>query len=211
MDKAAKSVAGTFRHAKRVLQTSPALRKGLIGGAIGTVTGGGAGHLANKAHENSSDYKKSSPEKKKKFQKSKKWGVGVNAVVGGVGGAMLGHDIGKMDTTWRNINKGVRGAKGKSYKDYDFGFGGRSSSREAPPIKTKDIGTPDWLKGVKTKGEAKSKFRQQAGQHHPDRGGDENKMKKVNAEWDSFQKHHFHKLSFVLPGFLDELGKIHSK
>ncbi len=50
---------------------------------------------------------------------------------------------------------------------------------------------PDWLKGAKTKADAKDRYRKAARAHHPDVGGSEEKMKKINtdwSEWESFFK-----------------------
>lgn len=67
---------------------------------------------------------------------------------------------------------------------------------------------PEWLKGVKTKAEAKAKHRAEALKHHPDRGGSEEKMKKLNNDWDNFKAHHFDKLSYILPRIMAELERI---
>lgn len=58
---------------------------------------------------------------------------------------------------------------------------------------------PSWLKGVKTKAEAKSKYREQAHKHHPDKNPGnkeaEERFKTVSKEWEDFETHHLHKLS----------------
>lgn len=199
MDKAAfRSVAGKFRHVKRVLQTSPVAVKTTVGAGAGAVLGGATTHAGNKATESSDAFKEMTPKQQKNFQKTKKLRVAVGALSGAYLGGSTAHDFASIG---QKVRRGGYQAKARP----------RSSSGEAPAAKVKDMGTPEWLKGVSTKAEAKSKFRQQAGVHHPDRGGDENKMKTINAEWDSFQKHKFHKLSHSLTGFFDELGKIYRK
>jgi hypothetical protein len=65
---------------------------------------------------------------------------------------------------------------------------------------------PSWLKGVKTKAEAKSAYRAQARKHHPDLGGNAEKFKGVQSDWEGFEKQHFNKLSHSMAAFLDELA-----
>lgn len=68
---------------------------------------------------------------------------------------------------------------------------------------------PKWAKGAKTKAEVKSKMRSEARKHHPDLGGNEEKMKKLNTEWEDFEKSdNFKKMSSLLPSFWDELARI---
>lgn len=68
--------------------------------------------------------------------------------------------------------------------------------------------TPSWVRGAKTKAEAKKIFRAEAMKTHPDRGGNEEAMKRLNDEWDRFQNSAaFHKLAAA---FLDEFMKISS-
>lgn len=210
MDKTAfRSAMGKLRHAKRVLAVNPELRKGIIGGAIGSTLSGGGSYAGMKVDENSKKFKKMSKKKQKVRKIFNRVGIGVNALIGGVYGAQAGADFGSIDKMRRNSKKRQKKWK-NDWKDYDFGFGKkRSNNNEARAPHTKDVGIPEWLKGVKTKAEAKQKFREQAKAHHPDRGGSEEKMKKVNTDWDSFQKHRFDKLSFVLPSFLDELKEIY--
>lgn len=72
---------------------------------------------------------------------------------------------------------------------------------------------PDWLKGAKTRTEAKSKMRAEARKHHPDLGGNAEKMKGVNTDWEDFQKsEHWGKMkesSAMYFGFFNELEKIY--
>ena len=78
-----------------------------------------------------------------------------------------------------------------------------------PPPPPKPAEHPEWLKGVKTKAEAKSRYREQAKKHHPDRGGDTRTMQDINAAWDKYQSHpDFSKLGHMLRSFSDELEKI---
>lgn len=43
--------------------------------------------------------------------------------------------------------------------------------------------------GFKTKAEATKHYRKMSMKHHPDRGGDPEKMKKINTAWDKFKAH----------------------
>ena len=112
----------------------------------------------------------------------------IGAAFGGYGGSRYG------------AFKRSMGASGGRSR---HGFGG-----EAPSAKVKDTGVPSWLKGVKSKAEAKRVYRAQARSNHPDLGGDAEKMKTINQQWDSFSKHHFDKLSMFLPSFYQELYEI---
>jgi hypothetical protein len=77
----------------------------------------------------------------------------------------------------------------------------------APKVSRQPI--PDWLKNVKTKAEAKKKFHEQVGKHHPDKGGSADKMRAANTEWDAFKAHYFDKLAHISIGaFLDEYFSI---
>lgn len=133
---------------------------------------------------------------------------------------------GKKDYDWgtpygssaRSSGAGSSGAGAGSSgkKDYDYGSGsagsaGKGKSRWSDSFHADDVGEmPDWLKGVKTKAEAKSRFRDQAKKHHPDAGGDEEAMKKINAEWARAKGHHgFPKTASVYNGFADELFNIY--
>lgn len=68
---------------------------------------------------------------------------------------------------------------------------------------------PSWLHGAKSKTHAKSIYRDLARKHHPDLGGNAEKMKAVNQQWEKFEKSRaFKKLSS--DAFFDELFKIAS-
>jgi len=90
-----------------------------------------------------------------------------------------------------------------TYKTYQHYQGGAPGYRSRGPVEV-----PSWLKGVKTKADAKAAFRSQAMRHHPDRGGSLEKMKEVNVAWEAFARSpHFEKLSAA---FFDELRKMAS-
>ena len=108
-------------------------------------------------------------------KKSKKKGGDPRAAaaVGAAYGASLGHTAG----SWARFGHLHRAQR-------SMGTGPTTSAA-----------IPAWLKGVKTKAEAKSRYRAEARKHHPDLGGDPERMKKVTTEWGDYEKHHFDKLS----------------
>lgn len=76
------------------------------------------------------------------------------------------------------------------------GYGSHVMAGGGPVFHPKMESVAPWMKGVKTKAEAKAAYRSQAKQHHPDRGGSADKMKQVNDQWDQVQNHpHFSKLA----------------
>ena len=103
----------------------------------------------------------------------------------------------KAKDEWRKAHYGQSGGyQGNQQQGRASGFG-----RGVGDISThhKNLGTTG---KEKTKAEVKSKFREQARKHHPDRGGSEEKMKEVNDSWEKIQKSDwFNKLAFVFSGF----------
>lgn len=152
--------------------------------AVGTVAGAGLGgakgYYDAKAHN-----KKQGKNGQKKVDP-----LAAAAFRAGVG-ASLGHTVGSF-ARWGHLNQAARvgGAAGAAT---------RSSSKN---------GVPEWLKGVKTKTDAKKAYHAQASQHHPDKGGNAEKFKEVAGDWEHYKKHHFDKLSHFLPGFFNELSFI---
>lgn len=194
-----RSVKGTFTHVKRILKTRPDIAYGLAGAAGQGGASYGAMHLAEKYVKKSPEFKKLDKKEKEKrlkqMKRTKLVGTAANTVLGALNFGLLGAD--------------ERDAR-RWTKSYRSNFGGRRSygGGHSYSHKPKAAPVPEWLKGVKTKAEAKTKFREQAKAHHPDRGGSEEKMKQVNTAWDDFQKHHFHKLAFLIPSFMEELESI---
>lgn len=204
-----RSVAGKIRHVKRLIQTADPALKGAVGfGAVGAGLGGYSEKKRLDAHTHSKKFKSQSPEKQEEFKKKSVRKIVGNSVRGAVRGALTGTLWFAGNSAQRHMGKAFRKAR-RSARSGQRYSGSHGSAGEARSARTKDVGTPEWLKGVKTKAEAKTKFREQAKIHHPDRGGSEEKMKKVNSEWNSFQKHRFNKLSHVLSGFIDELREIY--
>lgn len=156
---------------------------GTIGGSlVGGVAGGYSASKNNKEHHS--------------------FGKKLKRVTRGVaGGAFTGGLIGNLAASPWQMQEDLR-----RYRTSRRSSGPSGEARSRP---VKDPGTPAWLKGVKTKTDAKVKFREQAKIHHPDRGGSEERMKQINSEWDAYQKHGFNKLSFVMPSFFSELREIY--
>lgn len=102
---------------------------------------------------------------------------------GGVQGGIAGHSIGQINGRYSRYSR---------YSNH----GGQSAnpSRRDHTSILKDLGIPHT---VKTKMEAKTHFRNLARKHHPDLGGDAEKMKKINNDFEDLQKTQwFAKLAF---------------
>jgi predicted double-glycine peptidase len=112
-------------------------------------------------------------------------------------GAIAGHGIG----TFKDISTEQKRWQRARQTWQDGGY----SAREARSAPGSGAGMPDWLKGSKNKADAKIRYRAAATQHHPDRGGNEEKMKQINADWDKWQG--FWKEA-MLRAFSEELVKI---
>lgn len=154
----------------------------------------------------------------------------LSTVAGGVSGAVTG-GVADMhfneakrhqeyaQKAWKahaSANPGWEEEFARNYsRRYGAGAGAHSShssgsKRYAPPphpghheTHLKTLGLHD---SVKTKDEVKKHFRGLAMKHHPDRGGDINKMKEINNAYDNLQKTPwFEKLAFLL-GFHNVLG-----
>lgn len=112
-------------------------------------------------------------------------------------------DFGKE---WADTERKYREAR----QNYQNQRGSSNAGGYAPPPKPpQNIKTPDWLKDVKTKVDAKKKYREQAAKHHPDRGGNTKDMQDINNAWEAFKKSSdFNKLGMRLPSFFQELLQI---
>lgn len=112
----------------------------------------------------------------KKYTKSERI---LNGVSGGLSGAWLGHNIHAMLRTFRDYKK---------YKDtYKNGNPGFKSKTSSIHDLHKDLEMP--VGGFKTKAEATRHYKKMAMKNHPDRGGDVEKMKKINTAWENYKKH----------------------
>jgi hypothetical protein len=103
-------------------------------------------------------------------------------IAGGLGGAYLGHMAGRSVGAMRAVHK----------------------LRAPAPM-------PDWLKGVKTKAEAKKKYHDIARQHHPDMknaGGDPEILMARSREYGDAQKHPDFPKVAMFNAFGDELFAI---
>ena len=188
-----------------------------VGTAAGAALGGAWGASATQ-----------SANKKQKDPK-KRHSVLAGGLLGGATGASIGHSFGLLGRHAgheRLHDHAERAARQESYRQAGEAAGQYwreraksrarsgagtyhgSSRREAHSVETPFAHPADWLKGVKTKADAKKAYRAQALKHHPDRGGNADTMKKVNQEWDTFRKHHFEKLSHLLRPFFNELCQI---
>ena len=114
-------------------------------------------------------------------------------------------DFGKE---WADTERKSREAR----QNYQNQRGSSNAGGYAPPPKPpQNVRTPDWLKDVKTKADAKKKYREQAAKHHPDRGGNTKDMQDINNAWEAFKRSSdFNKLGMRLPSFFQELLEIQS-
>lgn len=198
------SLKGNLRHAKRFVKALDPRIKGAVigGGAYGTLGAVGA-HSHNKRVKQ----KKTRPgESKKKIHPALLGGA--LGATGALSGAYIGqqvHNIRQDAKFWRNLKRRT------SWGSWRSGSGrpGSGGGYAPPPHRERQVSTPAWMGNVKTKTDAKKAWRAQAQKHHPDRGGNAETMKKINAEWDAFENSdNFKKLAGVLPSFLDELMEI---
>lgn len=161
-----------------------------IGGVTGAALGGYAGHevrKAKRAHKKRQEYY---DKQDRAWEKTKE----------------------KAKEEWKNKSEGWNPFDDFDFSDFGFdgnfgrGFNsnfksGRGRGAGGSRPFTSNISSAKKTLGVtgneKTKAEVKKAYRAQAMKHHPDRGGDENKMKEVNNAWEEIQQSSwFEKLSF---------------
>lgn len=202
----------------------------LIGTGVGGALGGAYGYYGTKIENQK--------HKKKKDRSDPLGTAVLTGAVGAYGGHQLGHLLRSSQLssvahkkTMSQYQPGklkdylskrwARSARSRAQQDYanrrpggrpggrSSWWGGRSSSGEAPSAHVRDTGIPSWLRGVTTKAEAKRRYRDKVRIHHPDKPtGNTRTMQDINAEWDSFSKHHFDKLGSAYRAFLEELIEI---
>lgn len=120
------------------------------------------------------------------------------------------------------VGGGIGAAVGAAKKPTDDGSGHKSSrlgrafiggtlgaaaghgiGQQIRVTRLRKLPAPEWLSGAKTKHEAKKIYRARAMQHHPDRGGNPDMMKRTNTEWEAFEKStHFDKLAHLMSSIL---------
>jgi hypothetical protein len=186
----AKNVRSVKRHWESVGHKFKDRHEDLVGAGAGALGYGALGHHVGKKNEKAKDPSK----------RSDRWG---GAVAMGALGAAHGHMFGSMLRGSRLMSHQARIPRGASHKTDDsgnFDFGA---------AKAEDVPTPKWARGAKTKADAKTRYRAEAMKNHPDRGGNAEKMKDINTEWEKWEKSPgFNKLSHVLLGLIDELEKL---
>jgi hypothetical protein len=209
-----RSPTGKLRHMKRVLKTTVGKNPHIVGAGIGGAVGGGLGYAEGAYNEK---------HHKTEVKRGLRFGKKGSTILNGIAGAALGGSIGlnkKMDRDW---NKDFARSNRQWHSDFkkkrqqwsdDFNSRwNRSSdewrSRGFHSNANADAPPPSWAKGAKTKAEAKTRYRAEAKKHHPDHGGDAEKMKKVNTEWEAYEKSkHFDKLAGWIPSLIDELQQL---
>ena len=80
-----------------------------------------------------------------------------------------------------------------------------AGSGPRPSYVPKSSEMPDWLKGARTKAEARKRYHNASRSAHPDLGGAEDKMKQLNSQWSDWEGH-FKKAT--INAFCEELEKI---
>jgi hypothetical protein len=120
------------------------------------------------------------------------------AVGAGLGGYMQGDTL-RMRKKIKNIDRDFASRFRRGSNDYfkRRGYQQGKFTRESSIDSTNKAKKYFNIDKVKTKDEAKKVYRDLVRQHHPDRGGDEHKMKEINSHWDHV-KHSdwFKKLAF---------------
>jgi len=168
-----------------------------LGAIPGALMGGGIGAIGGLSDEASSGKKRL-----KHMGQGALAGALSGGLLGGIGGAVGGTSTGRQ-TNWRDRER----AWDSEYSRSRAGSGQRGpweNARWTPKgaVHPQEV---DWLKGVKTKADAKRAYRAQAQTHHPDRAASEAErlvreetMKKINATWDAVQQHpSFQKFAFT--------------
>lgn len=121
-----------------------------------------------------------------------------NAISLGLSGVILGSIIG-ADPAYKYRGR-TWGQKGYGRKSYNY--------QKAPPPRSAP--TPKWAKGVKTKADAKKRYKQEARKKHPDIGGTTKDFQNLQNEWAAYRSSAgFSKMSSIkYLAFVDELQKI---
>lgn len=184
------------------------VRGAVLGGGIGAAIGGLAGYS-------------SGGEKRKPTEKDRREAAFYSAISGGITGAFLGGAMGGIAAGPRGPRRRAYG--GRSPSDWDREFsdifrrarerhrqqygGGRYGGGQRQYRGRQGAGTdrsaqfrqkagpkPEWMGDVKSKDEAKKKWRKVVMKVHPDRARTtkqradfEEKAKKINAEWDAWR------------------------
>jgi predicted double-glycine peptidase len=131
-------------------------------------------------------------------------GAGVGGVAGAVGGYKRDLRTGKKpqpgkDRTWSSVRGGLAGAFTGGFAgahigelvNVAHGTGHTRYRNYAPPSSRSrpNMNTPLPFKGVKSKAEAKQRYRDLAMKHHPDVGGSKEKFQDLHNAWQNYQQH----------------------
>ncbi len=92
------------------------------------------------------------------------------------------HDL--YSGTWSHINLGGRDELPDDYKEEYFYED--SNFFSDPFERGYDSPTPFGLKRSASEEDIKKKYRELILKHHPDKGGDEEKFKSIQAEWEEY-------------------------
>lgn len=161
-----------------------------------TITGGTAGHFGGK-HVGKKLFdrklrklpvgKKAVHKMKMLLSKKYRTSVDLDRKIAGEAGAGVGQTLGGyagLGVDMARFAKRFRKAADESWEQtWRNAGGGRQYTSPGRGTVKDNLSTLNIPKNVKTKKEAKKHFRATAFKHHPDRGGDPEKMKKVNEAW----------------------------
>lgn len=176
--------------------------------AIGALAGGGA--LGYAGYSQDADYVTG-----KKFTKPQRVKNGVvsalsGSVLGGISGKNFSSNIRSfkiLNRAFKIRNKATRTSGRWGSSSREGWYNHHNAGRTVKDI-LKDIGAPEG--GFKTKAEASKHYKRMAMKHHPDRGGDAEKMKKINKAFEEFKKHPdgFEKLASSGNIYLDTIASL---
>jgi hypothetical protein len=178
---------GNFQTAKTFAKTFPFMTGGaVVGGAAGAY--GGSRKSFTDIHTG------------KKVNRTPAGRV-ASGISNGIGGAVGGAYLGGMADSARLAKKhgpNWQRNMGGGYEGYARRNGGAPAGKAAPE-------KPDWLKGAKTKAEARKAFHAQSRKAHPDLGGSDAAQKEINKAWEHWEGQY---KNAMYAGFADELEKI---
>lgn len=149
-------------------------------------------------------------------------GANIGGTIGATGGAVLGGVLGAVPRTHTDLHTGekkkrtgkqriaggILGAGAGGYLGHSPGrlIGAIHHAKKWVNGHRPRPSLPDWLKGAKTKAEARRAYFAQARKVHPDlHGGSDTPIKNLNTDWEAHEPHF---KTAMLTAFAEELEKI---
>ena len=175
--------SGKDKKDKRNRAINSGIRGGIAGGFLGSMMLGGSHPNPSGSRYGYRDYNKGSSRGSSYGQGSKNWEK-------------------EWEDAFRRAGFNTGGHGGGHGGSYGGSYG--RASRASGATFEESLSHLGATGKEKTKAEIKKKYREMAMKHHPDRGGSEDMMKKVNTAWDSIQEEPwFQKLAFDSNPFLN--------